>query len=284
MGTFLPRPARSQPPLVSQPYDRWTLPDGRVKAEFHRAEYGFLLRFPDEADFAIHADGQSVTGWPAPDVSGDHFRSLYSNAVLPLLGDYNGGLFLHGSAVVIGGRAVAFLGKSGDGKTTLAAAFAKAGHPFLTEDVIELALQDEKYLLQPKSSGLRLFADSAAYLLEEQVEMDACGHKFDVADAATLPFCGNPAPLVAIFMLGADHSAPLALAPMSATASVHQLLSHSFVLDVEDKQRLRMHFHRIAALASGVRCYMLDYCRNYADLPRVIAATSAEVARAGAMT
>lgn len=281
MTTFRPEPARSQQPLAGEPYDRWILPSGTVKAEFRRAGRGFVLRFPGEADFAIDADCRSVTGWPAPGVENSHFLSLYSNAVLPLLGDHNGGLFLHGSAVAVGGRALAFLGQSGDGKTTLAGAFAKAGHPFLTEDVIELTPQGDGYLLQPKPSGLRLYSDSAAYLLGAQVVADESDDKFDVADAMTLPFCSEAMPLAAVFLLGGDHDAPLALDRIAAPAAVQQLLPHSFVLDVEDKPRLRGHFSRIVGLGSHTPCYTLDYPRRYDELPPVVAAIIALVATAG---
>jgi hypothetical protein len=276
MIDFQPRPPREQAPLATQPYDRWIIGDDYVKAEFHRRADGYLLRFPGEADFAIHDDGARVIGWPAPEATPEHFQSLYCNAVLPLIGDHNGGLFLHGSAVAVAGRGVAFIGLSGGGKTTLAGAFAKAGHPFLTEDVIELVPDGAGYQLQPKPSGLRLFADSAAYLLDAEPDMQG-SDKFDVADAMALPFRDLAAPLAAIFLLGADHDAPLAVTPLAAPVAAHQLLPHSFILDVEDKARLGRHFGRIVELPERVPCYRLDYLRQYAELPHVLAAVIAQV-------
>ena len=282
MGTFVIQSARAQAALVTEPYDRWVLPDECVKAELYRQPGGFLLRFPGDADFAIDADCRRVTGWPVPGVAENHFQSLYCNAVLPLIGDHLGGLFLHGSAVSVGGRAVAFLGQSGDGKTTLAGAFAKAGHPYLTEDVIELVASAGIYHLQPKPSGLRLFADSAAYLLGDDPELAEGDDKIDVADAIALPFRATPAPLAAVFVLGHDYAAPLALAQLDERRAVEQLMPHSFILDVEDKVRLRGHFGRIVGLACDTRCYALDYIRDYAELPRVVAAVEAEISKVSA--
>lgn len=276
MGEFLVQPRRVQAPLATEPYDRWVLPDARVKAEFHRQPHGgFLLRFPDEADFAIAAGSWHVTGWPAPDVAEDHFFSLYRNAVLPLIGDHLGGLFLHGSAVAIAGRAVAFLGHSGGGKTTLAGAFAKAGHPYLTEDVIELVGDGGSYRLLPKPTGLRLFPDSAAYLAGEDPALAEGEEKSEVA----LPVCDEPAPLAAIFVLGADPEASLTLIPLAERQAIELLMPHSFILDVEDKARLREHFGRIVRLSCDTRCYALDYTRAYTGLPGVIAAVETEMNR-----
>jgi hypothetical protein len=47
---------------------------------------------------------------------------------------------LHGSAVVIDGKAYAFVGESGAGKSTLAAAFLSKGFPLLSDDVIPISL------------------------------------------------------------------------------------------------------------------------------------------------
>lgn len=277
MTDFEAMPPREQAPLASEPYDRWVLSDDCIKAEFYRSADGFLLRFLGEADFAIDGDCQRVTGWPVPGVADNHFQSLYHNAVLPLIGDHLGGLFLHGSAVAIDGRGVVFLGQSGDGKTTLAGAFARAGYPYLTEDVIELVIEGGEYHLQPKPSGLRLFPDSAAYVTGNDPEAAQGEDKIDVADAVALPFRSTPAKLAAVFLLGPDHAAALALARLDQHRAAQLLLPHSFVLDVEDKGRLRGHFGRIVGLACDVPCYSIDYLRDYAELPRVLEAVAAEV-------
>jgi hypothetical protein len=271
MAEFLSCPPREQQPLPSAPYDRWVLPGDVVKAEFHRIEGGYLMRFPREADFAIYPDAPRVVGWPAPDTAPDHFASLFHNAILPLIGDHNGGLFLHGSAVSIAGRAAAFLGQSGDGKTTLAGWLAKAGHPFLTEDVIELVQDESAFWLQPKPSGLRLFPDSAQFLLGAGADDAHQGAwiKSDIANPGMLPFCDQPAPLAALFLLGSDHSASLVVTRLEPAEAVQKLLPHSFILDVEDKRRLRDHFCRIVGLSDQIPCYSLDYYRDYHELPAV---------------
>lgn len=270
-------PARVQPALASAPYDRWVTPEGEVKAEFHRLPSGFLVRFPDEADFTIDIAARRAEGWPAPDTTPDHFESLFQHGVLPLVGDHLGGLFLHGSAVAVDGQAIAFLGLSRGGKTTLAGAFAKAGYPFLTEDVIELVPAGEAYLLQPKHSRLRLFVDSASWLLEREFADAEDDDKHSLAAGDALPFSHEAAPLARIYVLGRDHQAPLAITPFQGTVALAELLPHSFVLDVEDKPRLRAHFGRIGELSERIACRALDYPRRYEELPDVIAAILADI-------
>lgn len=272
MITLAPQPARVQPVLATTPYDRWVTPEGEVKAEFHRLPDGILLRFPDEADFAIDVVRGRASGWPALDTGSDHFDSLFHHGVVPLVGNHLGGLFLHGSAVAIGGRAVAFLGLSRSGKTTLAGALAKAGYPFLTEDVIDLRPCNGAYVLQPKRSKLRLFADSAAFLVGREFAAADEDDKHSIAGGDDLPFSDVPCPLARLYLLGGDPDAPLAITALESPAALTQLLPHSFVLDVEDKPRLRAHFSRIAELSEQIGCSALDYPRQYGELPSVVAA------------
>ena len=270
-------PARVQPALASVPYDRWVTPEGEVKAEFHRQPEGFLVRFPDEADFAIDITTRRAAGWPAPGTTPDHFESLFQHGVLPLVGNHLGGLFLHGSAVAVDGQAIAFLGLSRGGKTTLAGAFAKAGYPFMTEDVIELVPSGDAYLLQPKHSRLRLFVDSAAWLLGREFADADDDNKHSLAAGDALPFSDAAMPLARIYVLGRDHEAPLAITPFAGPTALAQLLPHSFVLDVEDKPRLRAHFGRIGELSERIGACALDYSRRYEELPAVISAILADI-------
>ncbi|MEP1422954.1 MAG: hypothetical protein ABJK59_14400 [Erythrobacter sp.] len=271
--------AREQAALTSEPYDRWVAPNGHCMAEFRREGSEFLIRFPNQADFRLCPDGDgfSVSGQPTPDCDSQTLTNLYHNAIEPILGNHSGGLYLHGSAVAVpaGGSdhekdgVIAFLGLSRGGKTTLAGSFAHSGFPFLTEDVIDLRLEGETYWLQPKRSKLRLFADSARFLLGDDTDFENDDLKQDVEAGNALPFAKEQAPLRQIFLLGTDHSAPLSIRRLSSQEALTALMPHAFILDVTDKARLKGHFTRMADLSQDIACYALDFTRDYAELPRV---------------
>lgn len=283
ISNWNPQPAREQADLPGDPYDRWVSPEGHCQAEFHRDSRGFLIRFPHQADFLLEeggdVSGHRVTGWPAPTSDAKTTINLFHNAILPILGNHTGGLFLHGSAVRIAdggdvgdggdGAAIAFLGLSRGGKTTLAGSFARIGHPFLTEDVIDLDHCRRDYWLQPKRSKLRLFADSARHLLGADTQVEDEDRKQDVEAGDALPFARSPAPLRQIYVLGTDHCAALSIRRLTLREALSALMPHAFILDVEDKQRLSGHFGRMADLSRDVGCYALDYTREYAELPKV---------------
>ena len=51
---------------------------------------------------------------------------------------HRGYLVLHGSAVLVNGRAVVFSGDSGAGKSTLAASMVHHGYQLITDDVVAI--------------------------------------------------------------------------------------------------------------------------------------------------
>ena len=70
-------------------------------------------------------------------------------------------------------------------------------------------------------------------------------------------------------MLGTDHGADLSIRRFGLQEALTALMPHAFILDVEDKKRLRGHFARMADLSQDIGCYALDYRRDYAELPSV---------------
>ncbi len=68
---------------------------------------------------------------------------------------------LHATAIVVDGGAVAFLGDSGDGKSTLAASFLNRGYSLITDDVLVLEFQNDTVLAHPSLPSIKLTPESA---------------------------------------------------------------------------------------------------------------------------
>ena len=97
-----------------------------------------MFQIPDIATFLIQ-DGKTISFLPLKGYDEDIIR-IY------LLGTCMGSLLmqrkvypLHGSAVVIDGKAYAFVGESGAGKSTLALTFLNHGYQLLSDDVIAVS-------------------------------------------------------------------------------------------------------------------------------------------------
>ena len=98
---------------------------------------GYRVWAPRHGVWIVAADGRRVTGAPP---SGPRWRweRLVLAQALPLASILQGMEVLHASAVCLDGRAVAFLGRSGAGKTTLATRLLARGARLLTDDVLAL--------------------------------------------------------------------------------------------------------------------------------------------------
>src|SRR5205823_3902180 len=71
--------------------------------------------------------------------------------------------------VVVRQQAVAFLGDSGYGKSSLGAAFLQAGHSLLTDDILVITENNRRFTAHPGPSRIKLFPHIAKTLLGERV-------------------------------------------------------------------------------------------------------------------
>jgi hypothetical protein len=264
--------ARPQAQLPQAPFRQWRFPDGTVWTLFYRLESGYLLRFPDVADFEVSWDGRTAIVWPAPGVSPGTVEHLHLNQVLPLALSRQGQLVLHASAVEINGKGVAFIGESGRGKSTLAANFATTGSRFLTDDGLQLDWQDGQCRITPSHPSVRLWRDSQEALSPRAAELaQAVDYttKARLLAGDAIVFCNQPQPLRRVYFLGEGVASALMIEAVRPAEALMELVRNSFLLDIEEKELLAWHFDEMVRLAELPIYFRLDYPRRYEDLPQV---------------
>jgi hypothetical protein len=272
--------ARLQAPLATPAFHSWVFPDGTLWTEFHRVDGCYLLRFPQLADFLVDANARTVTCVPVPAVSEGTTQHLYLNQVLPLMLSKLGKLVFHASAVEVAAGAVAFVGDSGRGKSTLAASFAVSGCRFLTDDGLVLEPSGEGFEALPSHPSIRLWEDSQAALMPPAARRAPAVHyttkaRFLADDDLT--FCEAPRPLRRVYFLGDGSAERIELQRLSAAGALVEWVKHSFLLDIEEQPRLASHFDQVAGLANEPIHYHLDFPRRYEELAAVQQAILAHV-------
>lgn len=174
-----------------------------------------LLRIQDIARYLIRA-GREVLLEPAAGASERDLRVFLLGSALGALYFQRGYFPLHASVVVIDGRAVAFAGDSGSGKSTMAAWMHLQGFPLLCDDVCVVRFADgDRPLAYPGFPRLKLWRDALS-----QLSVDCGGLQRDLlrAEKFHLPLAGgfwtDPIALSDIFFLeftpdgtGARHEA-----------------------------------------------------------------------------
>jgi hypothetical protein len=178
--------------------------------------------------YLIDAGARSL--WVDPDAEPDDaWEHRVVSMAFPLLAAELGDAVLHASAVAVDGRAVAFVGPPGRGKSSIAA--AASGFDLLGEDGVAVSDGDHGPIVWPGPRGVRLHgvAGKATQLLVD-------------ARPARLP-----AALGALVLLGERDPERLRLEPVEAARAVPQLVP---ALIFGGSDRLAVAFSHAARLAA----------------------------------
>ncbi len=279
-GTFpLPglewRSDRPQSPASVPPLHEWFVGDGIVWTSLHRLGSVYLVRFPGLADFEVSPDGHSVSAYGVPGIARETVHHLYLNQVLPLALSRQHRMVLHGSAVEVGDDAIAFIGPSGRGKSTLAASFSISGHRFLTDDGLILSEEGDGYRVQSGHPSIRLWSDSQQALIPDSVSVaPAVDHtpKARLLAGGEIAFSPDPLPLRCIYVLGNADVDRALITPCSGRDALIEVVRNCFLLDVEERAFLRHHHDALLKMVQRVPFFHLDFPRRYEQLPAVHAA------------
>ena len=267
------------------PVHSWREKDGELVLSCARrqeedATIRYLLRFPDLADFVIAGD--TVICHPHPDCRDDSLRHLVLDQVIPRLWAHRGHLVLHAGAVCLpDGRVIAFLGDSGWGKSTLAAALEERGSRLISDDCVTLRASDAGVSLVPSYTGLRLNEDSIATLGLADQRWTSVSHYSEKRqiEPAT-PVHQQPLLLDTLFVM--DEPDPcvshLTVKPLSGASLVPALIKRSFLLDPRDNPCATRQLQEASAVVRAVRMCILAYPREYLQLPALCDGLLGEIA------
>ena len=274
-------PECPQAALKSVPFQRYVFDDGTVWTEFHRADYGYRLRFPGLADFSVSADGKRVSAHPATGSDPATVEHLYINQLVPLALSRQGRPAFHASAVTVPGGAVAFLGRTGAGKSTLAASFALQESAFLTDDGLIIDEHEVGHVVLPSHASVRLWDDSVEALAGHELPMAnsiSYSDKTRLLAGDALSYSEEPALLLAAFLLDNCESETLTIEELDGGDRYRAWLENSFLLDIEDEGLLAQHFDWTHRISSAVPTYRLDYARDFCMLAEVRHAIVTQIA------
>lgn len=205
----------------------------------------------------------------------DPAQGLVEHVLLgPVMADIllsRGLLPLHASANCVGDAAVAFVGRSGQGKSTLAAALHRAGHQAHADDLLAVPSEGEP-LVPFGISRIKLNPDSARSVGDDPEAMPfvysgvSKRTKVILSDLARPPRC-----LRGIYRLldGPD----LSITKVDPRKALFELYKNCFRVEVEQHALgLSELLRRCAAVATRVPVFDLVRPRDLAQLDRVVSA------------
>jgi hypothetical protein len=128
------------PSETSPGVEVWRDTDGAPAGYGQTVEGRHWMHLPGLAAFRFEAGADEVVAFAPPTSTVDAVVDAYQRAVLPMVLQVSGREVLHASAVLVGGRVVAFCAVSGTGKSTIAYGLSTRGHPLWGDDAVTVDL------------------------------------------------------------------------------------------------------------------------------------------------
>jgi hypothetical protein len=242
----------------------------------HESAYFY---WPQAGTFLVR-QGHSITVDPAPEAHKSLWRLPLLGGVLAMALHQRGLLVLHASAVSIDGKAVAFIGEKGKGKSTTAAALFHRGHPLLSDDIVAIDLaRPGRPLVLPGFPQFKLWPDAVVSLGDDLNDLPRihgeCEKRVRSAHEA---FASESIPLSQIFVLG--EGTHLRIVPLSPQNILKQLLTHSYCCRygraMMNEKAGADHFRRCLQVAQNATVTSLESPRSFSligDLANLIEST-----------
>ncbi|WP_379164155.1 aldolase [Paenibacillus sp. sgz5001063] len=210
------------------------------------------------AIFAIQ-NGNTITVSPAPGADPDCIRLFILGSCMGILLMQKQILPLHGSALVIEGKAYAFVGRSGAGKSTLASYLMDQGCPLISDDVIPVMVQNGYPLAVPGYPQQKLWQQSLDYLgMNSSLYRPLFERETKYAVPVHDRFYSEPLQLAGLFELSAAPEAPVSLQVINGMERFHTLYNHTYQKAIVDRIGIReWHFGMLASFVGRLPMYRM---------------------------
>ncbi len=207
-------------------------------------------------------EGRSVEVIVEPQVDMGLVRAYLLGTLMSCLLYQRGWLVLHASAVQVGTSAVAFLGRSGWGKSSAAAALAARGHRLLTDDTAPVGLGRAATILAGVPQ-LKIDPSVATVLgFEERSLIPLCeGEPKRVLRLSGDTIC-QPVPIQCLYFLGGG----VGIREMGAADRVIQLIRNSYPTQLGEPGDAE-HLAKCGRLAKEVAMFRLGRGADLSTLP-----------------
>lgn len=238
---------------------------------------GYRLEYSHAGWFDIAFEDASITWYKNGEAREELVRAIVLGPVMALALERTGLLCLHGSCVVMGGQAIAFVGGKHHGKSTLALALVQAGARWVSDDLIAIVpgSHGKPARVRPGIASARVWNDAA-----ERLDIPAFGArltpgiKSTVSDFAAATLWTGQAPLGAVYLLdpvGAEAERPCWREPLRGADAVIALAHQTKLADALIGLRAAGAQMRLAAeVAATAPLWRMHVARDFARLPSVL--------------
>lgn len=221
---------------------------------------------------ALIRNGNEVVIDAAAGIDHLDLAPFITGAILGNLLEQRGLFVLHGSAVVIEGRAVAFLGEKGAGKSTLALHLQKRGHPLLTDDLLPILFVGDEVQTIPGFPRIKIWSDTVASMGFDPGKLPRVNKFIDKRSyRCSEGFSSERINVGRIYILTDDSEIEIdQLEPSKAFIELTRNTYLNRYMHATGKSA--EHFRSCETLATSVPIFLLRRPRDFKSLPEVTSA------------
>jgi len=253
---------------------------GAPALRIFKVNHGAFVRMAYEDGTQFWLDDKRENIWATwPPSSGiENVASYLLGPVLGLMLRLRGVTCLHASAVAIEDQSVAFVGQTGAGKSTTAAAFARQGYGVISDDIVALVEREGTLYVMPAYPHLCLWPESVRMLYDSPEALPKLMPDWDkrrlILGEDGTRFESRCLPLGAIYLLSERRPNPApyveAIRPQNALLA---LVADTYANKILDREMRAREFAVLSRLATTVpirRIYPHEDPNRLAELCRVI--------------
>ena len=219
--------------------------------------------------FFIHK-GREVVIDPILGVEEARLRTILLGPILSVLLRQRGLLVLHASCVGINNKALAFMGGSGWGKSTLAAAFHIKGYDILTDDVMPVEIVADCPIVFPAYPQFKLFPEALASLGQDSESLSPVSQNSPkLSYKFARGFQQTPLPLERIYVL--DKGSAHKITKLQPQEAFVELVRHTRAISlVTNPQFVTSHMRLCSELIKNVSFCRFTRKPSLTDLPELV--------------
>lgn len=224
----------------------------------HGDEQYFELSYSDGARFVIDGPGTNAWGTFGTNLTSEDLAQYFLGPVMGFVLRRRQITCLHASSAILCGRAVAFCGEAGAGKSTLAASLALRGVPILSDDILPLTEKDEQFFALPGCPRVCLWPESVTELLGRPEALpklvDSWEKRYLPLNGEHAVFANEKAPLGMIYLIAprvTDTTAPR-IEEIRPRDALLGLVGNTYMNWLLDKKARAAEFDKLWQLVSQV--------------------------------
>lgn len=232
-----------------------------------------LIRLPSGTAFWLKA-GREVVIDQTEGFGEDAVRLFLFGLVIGVALLQRGELVLHASAVQVRDSVVAFMGHSGTGKSTLAAALHNRGYRILTDEVCVIrGVDTDQPSVIPATPYLQLWQYALPRLWEavpslHRVRPELEKYSYPLGSKA---FQHQPLPLQRLYALEGWNKAAYVCEAVKGAQRIQKLLGYTYRVEyLKGLGKQRQHFRQCGALASQTTLRKVSYPLTWLSFPDVL--------------